>query len=617
MVEHTPTRARVALGLISLLCAFGVGVGIYMTWHHELSVYGPAGAFGEIAGCAEAEGVSCDVVNTSAWSELLGVPQFTWAIPMYLTLGALALWGAARERSATWIVFALAVWSAVYSGFLAYISKVELQTWCLWCIRLYATNAAILVLAGIAAFKMPRPTPQTLGVAAAVFALTSGVSVGAQKAYRGTLLAGGPDLSSLPADAVQTTAKDPVGPAPVLTWQVKTEDGNDATLTTSPTDAWKGNPQSKVAIVEFADFECGYCKRASGELKRLHEAYGDRVLFVYKHFPMDPACNPGVNNKKHKDACLAAEAGVCAQEQGVFWAFHDLAFKNQHELDRDDLLAYARKAGVDESAFTACMQSGRGKERVVADATHGKSLDLHGTPRIWVNGQLYRAGQSAEQMARALELALGASAQEAESKAGAMRERPVEVAAIPADVPASRTVALAGGRRVEVDTFEAAVVDGAAQVGVHQIPATRMSWFAARDACAAAGRRLCTEEEWFTACQGSPAHDDDADGEFADDMIEGTTYPYGDYHDPSRCWDGKEGPTFRPVYTAEMPGCASRDGVYDLTGNVEEWVGATPETAVLLGGAWDTSTDHARCARRNTTFGPGYASLRTGFRCCR
>ena len=65
-----------------------------------------------------------------------------------------------------------------------------------------------------------------------------------------------------------------------------------------------------------------------------------------------------------------------------------------------------------------------------------------------------------------------------------------------------------------------------------------------------------------------------------------------------------------------MPGCVTEQGVYDLTGNVEEWVGATPETAVLLGGGYDTSKDHARCYRRNDTYGPGYANKRTGFRCC-
>lgn len=611
-----PTRTRVALGLVAALCVFGIGAGIYMSWHHELSLYGPEGAFGEIAGCAEAEGVSCDIVNTSEWSELMGVPQFTWAVAMYLTLGGLALWGAIKERSVTWVILALAVWSALWSGFLAYISKVELQTWCLWCIRLYATNAAILVLSGVAAWKHPMPVPAVIGRALGGFALASALVVGVQKGYRSTLLSDSPDLAALPATATPTTGKDPEGPAPILSWEVRTEDGNQATLTTSPTDAWKGNPKSTVAVVEFADFECGYCKRASGELKRLYEAYGDRVLFVYKHFPMDPKCNPGVKNPKHRKACVAAMAGVCAQEEGVFWAFHDLAFKNQHDLDPEDLIAYATHAGADPTTFRACLESGRTQDRVVADGTLGAALELHGTPRIWVNGELYRAGQGAEQMAKALEMALGSNGAEAVAAAAAFRHTEPTVAPIPADVPPMRTVSL-GARTFEIDTFEASLADGKATVGRHEIPATRMSWFAARDACAAAGKRLCTEEEWFAACQGAPPVDDDGDGTFTDDMIEGTTYPYDDYHDPSRCWDGKEGDGFRPVYTGEMPGCVSKDGVYDLTGNVEEWVGGTPEQGVLLGGAFDTSKDHARCSRRNPTFGPGYASLRTGFRCCR
>ena len=66
-----------------------------------------------------------------------------------------------------------------------------------------------------------------------------------------------------------------------------------------------------------------------------------------------------------------------------------------------------------------------------------------------------------------------------------------------------------------------------------------------------------------------------------------------------------------------MPGCVTDDGIYDLTGNVEEWVGTTEKEATLMGGAYDTSKDHARCSRNNDTFGPGYANKKTGFRCCK
>ncbi len=634
MAEQTASMAKkIALGSVVALSLFGIGVGIYMTWHHELALYGPEGAFGEIAGCKATEGVNCDVVNTSEWSELFGVPQFTWAIPTYVTLAVLALYAMLREKSAAWIVLGIGAWTAIYSVFLAYISKVELGTWCLWCIRLYVTNFLILALGGFAARGSGRLGRPALVVAATTFLFSTILAVGAQRGYRSTLL-GGDELSeALPTTVTATTGKDPEGPAPVLEWQVVTEDEqkrirearvrgdkdvkpNRVTLRTSPDDPWKGNPDSKVAIVEFADFECGYCKRAAGQLKRLYEAYGDRVLFVFKHFPMDPSCNPGVRNRKHRYACLAAEASVCMQKQGLFWAFHDLVFKNQHQLKPDDLLAYAKKVGGDPDAFLQCMQNHEGREKVRADATLGKALEQHGTPRIWVNGTLYRAGQSAEQMARALEIALGASPQEAAQKAQSLREVREPIPPIPADVPPMRTLKLADGRTFQIDTFEAALENGKAVVGKHLIPGTRMSWFAARDACEAAGKRLCTEEEWVTACQGAPAVDDDGDGQFADDMVEGTTYPYSDLHDPRRCWDAKDR-SMRPVYTGEMPGCVSAQGVYDLTGNVEEWVGSTPEEAVLLGGAFDTTKDHARCYRANRTFGPGYANKRTGFRCCR
>ena len=299
----------------------------------------------------------------------------------------------------------------------------------------------------------------------------------------------------------------------------------------------------------------------------------------------------------------------------MFWKFHDLAYKNQHQLGADYLETYATQSGADKATFEACMSSDDAMASVRADAEVGKTLDIHGTPRIYINGKLYRSGTSAEVMARAIEVALGASAQDAAKNASALRDRADAVAPVPVDVPATRSVGF-GGKTFQIDTFEAAITDGKAISGKHEIPALGVSWYEARAACEKAGKRLCSEAEWVSVCQNAPAVDDNNNGELADDMIEGTAYPYGDYHDDGRCWDDHEGDQFRPVYTGEMPGCVTPTGVYDLTGNVEEWVGDSPEHAVLLGGAYDTSEDHARCYRRNDTFGAGYANQRTGFRCC-
>ena len=610
MSAPTGVGQRAAMALVTALAAFGVFVGGLMTWHHDTQLYGAESEQTELIGCTESAEVNCDVVNTSAWSEMMGVPIATLAIPFYLVVAALALMALRGRQGARELLIGAGTFAIAYSGLLFYISKTELGYVCAWCIRLYITNLGIFLLAWVG----PRPRmPETnlVAVTGSLFLGLTLVSAGVERLYRASL--SGPGSVSV-ASAGAEQDKDPSGPAPALSLAVTTEDGRLSTLVVSPEDAWTGKHDSPVSVVMFGDLQCGYCKRSSAELSRLQASYGDRVLFVFKHFAMDPTCNPGMKNRKHDKACLAAKAAVCAQQQGRFWPFHDLAYKNQHELGRDALRQYAVEAGVDAGPWDACMASSDADQRVQRDGAAGQSIDIHGTPRIFINGVLYRAGTSAEAMAKAIETALGADAISAAQAAAKLRET-TALPPVPADVPPTRQLTF-GELRYTMDTFEAAIVDGKAVSAKHQIPALRTSWFDAKAACEAAGRRMCTEEEWVSACQGARALDDNHNGELADDMIEGTAYPHGDLHDPRRCWDGKDAATSRPVYTGELPGCVTAAGVYDLTGNVEEWAGETPEKAVLLGGAFDTSEDHARCYRRNDSFGAGYAAPRTGFRCC-
>ena len=625
-----------ALVLLMLAGVSGAAISGLMTWHHDVQLFGDAALQGGLIGCEASEEVNCDIVNTSEYSELLGVPIATWGIATYLLVAALAALAVAGRQAALKLLLAIGIGTSLYSGFLFGISKLQLNYVCAWCMRLYGINLSIPVLSLIAgAWSAPRPSGKVIGSALAAFVMLSAVSVGGERAFRASLLgddASGTRLTEAPPEASPVPSGpqlDPEGVLTARTMEVKTEDKNDAILHIRADDAWKGNPDAEVMLVEFADLECGYCKRTSGQLKRLVEAYSDDVLFVFKHYPMDPTCNPGVKNRKHRYACSAAMASVCAQQQGRFWAFHDLAFKNQHKLKDDNLRTYAESVGADMSVFDACMSDPETKKTVASDAQDGAAVDAHGTPRIFINGQLYRSGSSAEKMAAAIERALGADAVTAREAAKAVAEEKLTTTPIPDDVPEMQRITH-GSLDFFIDTFESGLsVEGstaAAQQGRHLIPATQMSWFAANDACQAAGKRMCSEAEWVAACQNTEPIDDDGNGQFADDMVEGTSYPYADYHSPGRCWDGhargskcgkERDQDCRPVYTGEMPGCVSAGGVYDLTGNVEEWVGDSAETAVLLGGAFDTSKDHARCYRRNDTYGPGFANIRTGFRCCK
>lgn len=147
--------------------------------------------------------------------------------------------------------------------------------------------------------------------------------------------------------------------------------------------------------------------------------------------------------------------------------------------------------------------------------------------------------------------------------------------------------------------------------------------------CAAHGKRLCTEDEWDTACEGP----------------QGYVYPYGDTHEDGRCNDDKiwKAPNEATLATwpsaaaqAEVdklwqgaasgsyPGCVSGYGVYDMTGNVEEWVVRTKPHVnsyphVLKGCYWAGCFGGAKpkCSSTNPAHADGFRFYETGFRCCK
>ncbi len=141
-----------------------------------------------------------------------------------------------------------------------------------------------------------------------------------------------------------------------------------------------GPVDAKVTIIEFSDFQCPACKAAEPLIKNILAAYGDRVRFVYRDFPL-----PQI----HEFAIVAAEAGECADEQGKFWEYHDLLFEKQPKLDLQSLENYARDLGLNSSKFNQCLETGKYKSEVLADQSAGASIGLRGTPSFVVNDKIY------------------------------------------------------------------------------------------------------------------------------------------------------------------------------------------------------------------------------------
>ncbi len=157
---------------------------------------------------------------------------------------------------------------------------------------------------------------------------------------------------------------------------VKSEDINWELIYTSD-DPSLGSPDAPIKIVEFSDFQCPFCREAFPIIKELLKKYSDQVYFIYRDFPIDAI---------HPQARLAAEAGECAQDQGLFWPLHDKMFVNQDKLGLSSILQYAREVGLNMDKFADCLTKERYAKEVEQDLQDGILAGVGGTPTFFVNG---------------------------------------------------------------------------------------------------------------------------------------------------------------------------------------------------------------------------------------
>ncbi len=144
-----------------------------------------------------------------------------------------------------------------------------------------------------------------------------------------------------------------------------------------PDDHILGNPAAPVKIVEYADFDCSYCKGFDTTLHQIvaNEGAKGQVAWVYREFPL---------TELHPDAFALAEAAECANVAGgndAFWRYADLLFQNQ-PVSPSDAGAIAAQAGVPGDAFTACMTdaSSTVAARITADRQNAMDAGARGTP---------------------------------------------------------------------------------------------------------------------------------------------------------------------------------------------------------------------------------------------
>jgi len=156
----------------------------------------------------------------------------------------------------------------------------------------------------------------------------------------------------------------------------------------------KGPADAPVTIVEFSDFQCPFCKQVVPTLAQITQKYGDQVRLVFRQFPLSSI---------HPFAEKAAEAALCANEQGKFWEMHDAMFGDQSKLEVAALKTTAAGLGVDKAKFDECLDSGRFAQRIKDDESAGTLVGVSGTPAIFINGRSFSGAQPYEALAAAID----------------------------------------------------------------------------------------------------------------------------------------------------------------------------------------------------------------------
>jgi protein-disulfide isomerase len=158
---------------------------------------------------------------------------------------------------------------------------------------------------------------------------------------------------------------------------------------------WTGAADAPVTIIEFTDYECPSCGRTAPVLEEVVKEYANKVKLVVRDFPLD----------QHTHAFKAALAAEAAREQGKYWQYASLLFKNQKALEVENLKDYATQIGLDRARFDQALDTEKYAENLKRELRDGGLVGVDSNPTVFINGKRIR-DKSAEGLRAAIEAAL-------------------------------------------------------------------------------------------------------------------------------------------------------------------------------------------------------------------
>ena len=437
----TVTRGRLAVAAGLALAAAMVS-GILLLQHHGE----PRALAAAEQVCGPGSG--CETVARSVYSRLAGLPLAAWGLAFYASLAALlalsALSGEESRGRASALAFGLLALALLLDVGLLVLQAFVIHAFCVLCLATYVLGAVALVALLPARRTSPMPLLDAADgrlllagwalatVAMAHAAVATNAALAARARLRqATILGSTPAPPSAPPTALLPSAASPLaaasiepGPpsspgteleryreaARVAQEQVKRlqetlDDPKklDQYFTEKARREYeqgpvhrldlegiprKGPADAPVQVVEFSDFLCPFCRQLAGALTAFVPQTNKKMSVFFKNYPLDKECNPNLTATVHPGACWLALGGICAQDQGRFWEFHDKVFSSElREPHGPDVVRLAGEAGLDQPGMESCLVADRTKQRLNAQIAEAAKSGVQATPTVFLNGR--------------------------------------------------------------------------------------------------------------------------------------------------------------------------------------------------------------------------------------
>jgi protein-disulfide isomerase len=381
--ENKSVQVFLFLNFVGFLVAF------YTLWHH---VAINNNALQQASFCNVSSYINCDAVALSSFSSLAGYPVAALLVIFYGVLSSLALYlyfipkdsKNSAEASRTMGRMRDSILTVTSIGMLvtivlAALSFFVLKLLCLLCLASYIIN----LLLWLVAFSLVRKNPRDGGFypIPPKSAIMSSLIVAGVLALSPLMVRGMVGSTALDDNIVNTVLYQHFSSIP-----------SHINTSNSPSI---GPEDARIVVVEYSDFQCPYCARASTVIPEVVRA-SPGVRFVFKNFPLDPNCNSTMQGRGHALSCLAAKTGHCVFKSGgssAFFTYEKAVFAQQSSLSSPLIETIAlRSSSLTKEELKACVDSPDTHREIVSQVEEAIAVGVTGTPAVYVNGRRLEYG---------------------------------------------------------------------------------------------------------------------------------------------------------------------------------------------------------------------------------